>query len=102
MVELVTISARIPKQLNDALEEYTAEHGYASKTEVLREWLRGLLYENIHGMKGALKGKVKSTESRAWRENEWKTALKEVNGDAKKAAILLDEKERKALSGLRL
>ncbi len=102
MVELVTVSLRIPREMNLALERYVEGHGYASKTEVLREWLRSLLYENAEVLKGALKGRVKpSGQPGAWRRKEWKNALKEAGGDARKAVALLDKREKKAISGLR-
>ena len=98
---LVTISARIPKKLNDELEKYAEERGYASKTEVLRELLRNSLYEGLDNMRGALKGKVKPLKGTMgdWRREEWKKALKKAKGDARKATEILD-RELKAGSKL--
>ncbi len=104
MVELVNVSLKIPKKLNDDLEEYMRDNGYATKTEVFRELLRAQLYKTVEGMRGALKGKVKPLDRPHgdWRRNEWKAAIKEAGGDPRKAAALLDEKEKRALTGLRL
>lgn len=104
MVDFVTVSARIPKKLNDDLEEYMQEGGYGSKTEVLRELLRGLLYQRVERMKGSFKGASKrQTDTLGdWRKKTWASALEQSGGNAKKAAALLDEKEREALSDLHL
>ena len=101
--DLVTISARIPRKLNDDLEGYAKRLGYASKTEVLREMLRNELYGSIGAMRGALKGKVALKESMAeWRRNQWNGQLLRAGGDRKKAAEISKKDEEKALSGLRL
>lgn len=98
----VTISLRIPKGLNDDLEKYARLGRYASKTELLREAIRSHLYESAKSMKGALKENAKPRISLSeWRAQEWKSALKQAKGDAKKAASLIDEKEKNALEGLR-
>ena len=101
--ELVTISARIPRKLNDDLEEYASRLGYASKTEVLREMLRNELYGSIGAMRGALKEKVALKEGMAeWRRNQWDAQLQRAGGDRKKAIEISRNDEKKALSGLRL
>ena len=101
--ELVTISARIPRKLNDDLEGYAKSRGYASKTEVLREMLRNELYGSIGAMRGALKGKVTPKESMAqWRRNQWNAQLQRSGGDRKKAMELAKKDEENALSTLRL
>ncbi|MBI5036778.1 hypothetical protein HZC09_05540 [Candidatus Micrarchaeota archaeon] len=104
MAELITVSVKIPKKLDDDLEDYMKENGYATKTEVFRELLRGQLYKTVENMRGALKGEVRRFKGSDgdWRRQEWKKALKKAGGDAQKAAALLDKKEKKALSDLRL
>ncbi|MFA5108071.1 MAG: ribbon-helix-helix domain-containing protein [Candidatus Micrarchaeia archaeon] len=99
--ESVTISLRIPKALNADLEKYAKLGNYASKTELLREAIRATLYESIGTMKGALKAKSRSLTTSQWRASEWKKALKNCGGDAKKAALMLEEKEKKAVSSLK-
>jgi len=101
--DLVTISARIPRKLNDDLEGYAKSLGYASKTEVLREMLRNELYGSIGAMRGALAGKVAPKESMAeWRRNQWNAQLLRAGGDREKAVEISKKDEKKALSGLRL
>lgn len=101
---MVNISLKIPKKLNDDLEEYMRVNGYATKTEVLRELLRAQLYKTVEGMRGVAKGNVKPSGGSHgdWRRKEWEAALKEAGGDPRKAVALLDEKEKQATSGLRL
>ncbi len=97
-----TVSFRMPKRLNDALEECVKNGGYASKTELLREAIRHQLYANISAMRGALKGKTAPASMSDWRKEQWDKALRLSGGDARKAAALLDEIGKKALSGLKL
>ncbi len=103
MSELVSVSLRLPKQLSDDLDEIVEEGHYASKTEVLREALRALLYQQIDSMTGALKGKVRKDSSPLSEERklEWDNALKKAGGNRKKALTILDNEEKKNLSGLR-
>ena len=101
--DLVTISARIPRKLNNDLEEYASSLGYASKTEVLREMLRNELYGSIGAMKGALKGKVKLKGSMSqWRKEQWQKALKSAKGDVRAAFGIMERDDKEALRGLRL
>ena len=101
--ESVLVTFRMPKKLGDELDAAVREYGYASRTELLREALRAQLLKNIESMRGALKGKVKfkGTVSQLMRK-EWKKALKEAKGDAKKASEIMDRKEKGGLGGLRL
>ena len=99
-MELVSVSLRIPKKLDDDLQEYVRHGAYASKTEVLREALRALLYRQVDAMTGALKGKAKSSLSKA-RKRQWRAALKKAGGNPRKAFGLLEEEEQKSLAGLR-
>ena len=98
----VIVSFRMPKALNDALEESVKNGGYASKTELLREAIRAQLYANISAMRGAVKGKKAPTSMSDWRKEQWEDALRLSGGDTRKAVALLDEQGRKALSGLKL
>jgi Arc/MetJ-type ribon-helix-helix transcriptional regulator len=98
----VIVSFRMPKTLNDALEECVKNGGYASKTELLREALRAQLYANISAMRGSVKGRKAPASMSDWRKKQWEEALKLSGGDARKAVALLDAKGKKALSGLKL
>lgn len=100
--ETITISMRLPKGLHDDLEKYVKLGNYASKTEALREAIRAKLYESTAAMRGAIKTKKKITPMSAWRKKEWDAALKKAGGDSKKAAQILKQKEKKAISGLKL
>ncbi len=95
------VSFRMPKALNDALEEEVKKGRYASKTELLREAIRAQLYANISAMRGAVKGKKAPVSMSGWRKSQWEDALRLSGGDTRKAVALLDEKGRKALSGLK-
>ena len=101
-MELVSVSLRIPKKLDDDLQEYVRHGAYASKTEVLREALRALLYRQVDAMTGALKGKAKAKSSLSKaRKRQWRAALKKAGGNPRKAFGLLEEEEQKSLAGLR-
>lgn len=93
-MQLVTISLRLPKAVNDQLEAYAVEKGYATKTEVLRDWIRTELAKTeISKLRGALKGQgIKMPESMTeWRKADWKRMLKEAGGDEKKALKMLQD-----------
>ena len=98
----VIVPFRMPKALNDALEESVKNGGYASKSELLREALRAQLYANISAMRGAVKGKKAPASMSDWRKSQWENSLRLSGGDARKAVALLDAKGKKALSGLKL
>ncbi len=100
--ELVTISARIPKSMYDSMDEIVKARGYATRTELLREMIRDEILQDIESMRGALKGKVKfkGTVSQMMRK-EWKKALKQAGGNAKKASDIMDKLEKEALRGLK-
>lgn len=101
-MELVTVSVRIPKALNDQLENYAEEHGFATKTEVLRDFIRKeLAMQSVRAMAGALKGKVKNPPKSIseWRKKRWDDALKKAGGDREKAVKILRQEEEKALPG---
>ncbi len=101
-MELVSISLRIPKKLDDDLQEYVRRGAYASKTEVLREALRALLYRQVDAMTGALKGRAKAGSSLSkTRKRQWNRALKKAGGDPRKAFEMLEKEEGESLAGLR-
>ncbi|MBI4361450.1 hypothetical protein HY572_06815 [Candidatus Micrarchaeota archaeon] len=103
-MELVTISARIPKTLNDELEAYAEQNGYATKTEVLRDWIRKeLAMQSVRAMAGALKGKVKNPPKSfsAWRKKRWDDALAKAGGDEHRAVQILRREEKEASKGFR-
>ncbi len=99
-MELVTISLRLPKAVNDQLEAYVVEKGYATKTEVVREWIRTeLAMAQLRKTRGALKGQgiVMPKSMTEWRKADWKRLLKKADGDEKKAIQLL-QKENDAIA----
>ena len=101
--ELVTISARIPKNMYDGMDKIVAEKGYASRTELLREMIRAEVLQDIMSLQGALKGKVKMKESvSAMRRRMWKEALKKAGGDAHKASEIMEANKKETLKGFRL
>jgi Arc/MetJ-type ribon-helix-helix transcriptional regulator len=103
MSELVSVSLRIPKKLDSDLDDFVEKGGYASKTEVLREALRALLYRQVDDMTGALKGANVSARSLAEsRRLDWDAALAQAQGDAKKALKIVGRLEKRHLKGLRL
>ncbi len=102
MEELVTISARIPKSLDFGLGEYSKRMRYTSKSEALREIIRQRVFGTIDALAGSAVGKIGGKSMSQWRKEEWKKALKASDGDARKAAKILEKNERKALEGLRL
>ncbi len=104
MEDLITISIRIPKKMNEELESEAKRRHYATKSEVVREALRSrLYYEAIAPLRGALKGKVdlEGKTTAQWRRDQWQEFLKKSGGDRKKALQMHIAEMEKAVEGLK-
>lgn len=75
---------------------------YTSKSEALREIIRQRVFGTIDALAGSANGINAPKSMSEWRKAEWEKALKAANGNARKAAKIIEKNERKALAGLRL
>ena len=101
---MVTISLRLPKSVSDQLDAYIVEKGYATKTEVLRDWIRTELAKaEIGKLRGALKGQgiVMPKSMTEWRKKNWARLLEEAGGNRKKAIELWQKETEEAVKDLR-
>lgn len=103
-MQMVTISLRLPKSVSDQLDAYIVEKGYATKTEVLRDWIRTELAKaEIGKLRGALKGQgiVMPKSMTEWRKKNWARLLEEAGGNRKKAIELWQKETEEAVKDLR-